>query len=658
MGGVMGISMNGPSGIDTGYIIDSLVSIERSRIVQVEQRREDYQVKIDAYSKLKSLVSTLGGKASSLIKPEGFNLFTTQSSDEDVASIKAGVGSVEGAYDLRVFHLAQAEKMISREGLVTSQTDALSSFGVTPGEFSIDGTSISIDADDTIQDLRYKINSATDAEGNKLGVTATVLKASDTDFRLVLTAGETGEQGVAYQDVTGSVLQDLGIITDPAGSKGVTSQAVQSGSDVQAAFDSLAVGESLSLSGVDRSGNAVNALFIKGAASTIDDFVTKVEDTFQGMVDASIEADGSLRVADKVAGPSQLRIDTLTIGGVDHAMSITEAGAKSAGVLTTGSNAYYSVDGISMEASENSIDGVISGVTIDMHKADPTTSVKLEMTRDYDAIVSEVQGMFDAFNDIVAFSREQTKWSNPNDEESVKGDLAGDMTVRSIVSQFRSIIQGSVSAFDTSYQSLSMLGVKTDTQTGEINVDKEKFREALEQNFDEVIKVFNTVGYSDNSNVIMGRYTADTQTGNYTLEEVDADHLRIRRDGEADWYSSDARRGDVITFSDGPAEGLSMAAPAGSLGAGASFVFAKGFAEQLKELSDEMTDGGEGLIHLRQESWRRSIDRVEDRIDRMERSVETYRLRLVNQFSAMEQTLSELQSQSGNMLSAMGFYSG
>jgi flagellar capping protein FliD len=650
----MGISMNGPSGIDTSYIIDSLVQMEQAKVLRVEQRRDAYQVKIDAYSSLRSHISTLSSKASALVKPEGFNLFTTATSDESLATFKAGVGSTEGSYNLRVYQLAQAEKMISTDGMITSQTAALSTLGVTPGEISIDGASVTIDADDTIQDLRYKINSATDSDGNKLNVSATVLKASDTNFRLVLTARDTGAQGAAYQDVTGSVLQDLGIITDAAGGKGITTQALQSTSSVQASFDGLAVGDSIALSGFDREGNEKSMLFVKGSASTVDDMLAEIETTFNGMVNASIEADGTLRVVDKVAGPSQMRISSMTVGGVDQGVSIAEAGSKGAGVLSVGTDAYYSIDGIMMESTANTVDGVISGVTIDMHKADSQTDVKLEMNRDYDAIVDKVAEMFDAFNEIVSFAREKTRWSDPEDEETTKGALAGDMTVRTIVSQFRGIIQNRISAFDTPYESLSMLGVKTDTQTGEMKLDKDAFRTALETDFDEVIKVFNTVGYAEDSGVVMGRYTETTETGRYTMEEVDADHLRIQREGETDWYVSDVRRGDVVSFSSGPAAGLSVAAPSGSLGAGTSFVFSKGFAEQIQALADDLSDGGEGLVHLRQESWRRSIDRIDDRIDRMERSIETYRLRLVNEFSAMEQTLSELNSQSGNMLSTLG----
>ncbi len=57
---------------------------------------------------------------------------------------------------------------------------------------------------------------------------------------------------------------------------------------------------------------------------------------------------------------------------------------------------------------------------------------------------------------------------------------------------------------------------------------------------------------------------------------------------------------------------------------------------------------------MRQESWRKSIKYSDERITNLEDRIEKYRLRLVKQFSNMEQAMSLLQSQSSNMLSSLG----
>jgi flagellar capping protein FliD len=656
----MGISMNGPSGINTASLIDQLVSLEQTKITAVQTKIDDYQVKIDAYSKLKGYINALGTSALSLNNDEDFNLFTASSSDEDIVTLSAGVGAVEGAYDISVFQIASSEKMISTDSLINSQSASLSSLGITPGDISINGVSITIDNDDTIQDLRMKINNAVTSEGDKIGVTATVLKVSDTNYRLLLTSSEKGDEGAEYEDISGSVLQDLGIITDAIGTKGNTYQKLESDIDLLAAFNALAVGETVEFGGMDRNGNAISGMFIKGASSSIDDLISEINDTFHGMADVSVDGvSGKLVMVDKTAGSSRLSVSSFSAGATAVDMNITEAGREGAGVLTAGRDSFYAVDGILMQADTDSPEGVIADVTLELHKAVVGDTVRVEMSRNFDGITEKVKDFFNNYNAIVRYVNEQTVYNvKENDDDRTvitKGDLAADMTVRNIVGQIRSVFQQQFSTTGGSFNNLALIGISTDTKTGELKIDEDEFEDALKEDFNGVMGLFSTRGYSENANISLGRFTTDTTGGRYEIEELDPEHLRIRLDGETEWFTSNARVGDVVTFGDGPAKGLSVAAASGVIGAGEYFTFSKGIADQIQEMSNELTDGRDGLIALRQETWNGSIDRSEERILRLEASIEDYRLRLIKQFSKMEQNLNTLQSQSSNMMSALGY---
>ncbi|MBN1306597.1 MAG: hypothetical protein JXA18_01670, partial [Chitinispirillaceae bacterium] len=207
----MGISINGPSGIDTQYIIDSLVELERVKVTTVEKQKNAYQLKIDAFSKFKTLLTDLRTRATALSKLGSFDLFTTSSTNEKIATITAGTGSVDATYDVQVFQLAGNEKMISADGLISDQNASLQSLGIGTGVISVDGVEIEIDDNDSLQDLRQKINSATDEDGQRIGVSASVLKIAEGNYRLVITSKESGGAGIAYSDVSGTTLQELGI---------------------------------------------------------------------------------------------------------------------------------------------------------------------------------------------------------------------------------------------------------------------------------------------------------------------------------------------------------------------------------------------------------------------------------------------------------------
>jgi len=79
--------------------------------------------------------------------------------------------------------------------------------GAASVQYTAQGATLSVSADQSLNDVASAINGATYADGN--GVTATVV-----DNQLILAAAQTGTQhGVSASDATGSVLQSLGVTT-------------------------------------------------------------------------------------------------------------------------------------------------------------------------------------------------------------------------------------------------------------------------------------------------------------------------------------------------------------------------------------------------------------------------------------------------------------
>jgi flagellar capping protein FliD len=651
-----GISINGPSGIDTASLVEQLTALEQERVTVIEKEKTKYQVQIDAYSKLKSTLSTLASKAAALKTAGAFDVFKSVSTNEKIVTLKGDVGATEAMYDIGVHQLARNEKMISKDNQITDQGASLSSQGITVGDISIEGTTITVDANDTIQDLRMKINAATDADGKKLNVSASVLKVSSTDFRLVLTSKNTGSAGIDYQDVSGTTFFDLGIITgNGANNKGNVAQVLESQADIETVFNGLAAGDSLKYSGTDRDGNTVTHTYIKPAANTsIDDFLAQIKKSFHEMADVTLDT-GRLVITDKVQGTSQLTMSTLTIAGTDYAVDTTVVGDEGAGVLSIGKDAFFNVDGLSLVSTDNEAEGVIAGVTVQLHKASVDETVQTSLTRDTEAIEKKVKDLLDAYNELAKFVANNTKMADPSVKDSKAGDLAGDMTAKTILDQVRNALKLAMPQFGGSYNSLTMFGVKSDAQSGEMSLDSAQFSKALNGNFDEVVRFFVTTGISDNKNIALGRFTKDTQSGNYSLQEPDASHFQIQFGSDPTWYVSDARSGDIVTFSSGPANGLSITAAAGTIGAGsATFTFAKGLGDRISELIDGLNDPGNGMITQHQSSLQDSIKSTNDRIGVMQKRVNDYHDRLVMQFTAMEQAMQAMRNQQANMLSALG----
>jgi flagellar capping protein FliD len=200
-----------------------------------------------------------------------------------------------------------------------------------------------------------------------------------------------------------------------------------------------------------------------------------------------------------------------------------------------------------------------------------------------------------------------------------------------------------------------MAGVKSDAQTGEMSIDSTMFETALSKNFDEFERMFVTTGISDNKTVALGRSTNTTQSGKYTLRETDAFHLQIQLTTDSTWYTSDARTGDIVTFSDGPAKGLTITSPVGVLGGiDTAFSFSRGLGDKLGDMVTLINDPASGTISTHQDSLRTLIKHTDDRVTKMQTSVDDYRIRLQKQFAAMEQALQNMKSQYAKMASALG----
>ncbi len=646
----------GMSGINSKQIIQQLVQLEYSQRIQPKiSQKNTYQNKIDAYSKLQSLISKIGTKGNELSRASAFSLYTETSSDESIATISAGTGSEPGSYEISSYHLAQSEKMITGDGLITDQNASLSSLGITTGTIAIDGTELTIDNDDTIKDLRDKINNATDSNGEKLNVNASILQLSDTNYRMVLTAKETGADGVSYEDISGSTLQDLGIIQNAAGDKGNVTQTITSDNDLSAVFSGLADGETISYSGTDHKGETVQGTFTKTSSSTMDDLRADVEETFHGMVTTSINAGGQLVVTDAITGESQLSIDSFNAGGSDHAFSTTTTGLQGSGVLRTGTDAYMSIDGIMLQNSTNEIDSVISDATISLNGTSYDNSTQVSVTRDKEAIAGKVKELLNAYNSLIDFKDNKANYGDPEAENNTQGVLAGDMTLDTVISRLRTAFQNRFDVLDDSYSTLTSIGIETDYNTGKLELDEDKFDEALTDNFSEVVELFITKGTSDNANISYGRSKEATESHTYELRETaDDQQIELRIQGESTWYTSDTRVGDIVAFSDGPAQGLSITAPAGSIADGttSTFSLSKGLGAMIDDITDRMTSADNGIISNRQDTLRSNMERIEDRISQLEDRISSYEERLVKQFTAMEQNIAELQSQGTSLSNA------
>ncbi len=163
----------------------------------------------------------------------------------------------------------------------------------------------------------------------------------------------------------------------------------------------------------------------------------------------------------------------------------------SAGTFTetqAAANAELSINGIAVERSTNEIDDLIEGMTITLKSAEPSESVSVTSSKNYNGLTGKLNDFVEKYNALVDTLKEQTAY---NAATGQKGTLLGDSTVSRINLSLSRMIYESVDGVDSSVNSLSRLGIEMD-DSGHLSLDTGKLTSAMEEHPDDVARFFSS----------------------------------------------------------------------------------------------------------------------------------------------------------------------
>ena len=178
-----------------------------------------------------------------------------------------------------------------------------------------------------------------------------------------------------------------------------------------------------------------------------------------------------------------LTADELGSAGAITATETFDAGSTALGLADINNSAALDaeviVDGMTITRSANEIDDIIQGVTLNLKDAD-ATKYTLDVGRDDSAIVASVNSFIKAYNSAM------DKLESLHKEG---GALEGDNTIISIQSQLRDTLNASV---DTggAFGYLAELGITTNTSSGDLELDEDTLKDAMDEDFEAVANVF------------------------------------------------------------------------------------------------------------------------------------------------------------------------
>ncbi|MEZ5931400.1 MAG: flagellar filament capping protein FliD [Alphaproteobacteria bacterium] len=266
------------SGIDAAGAVDGIMAARRIPIDSIEQRISDNDAKIailgDIEALTRNLLDAVDGLSGKVSFDGSSDIFETKSvfasSRRSDAQSPSAAAEILGAsttnraqatgHTIEVVQVASAHKIAS-DSIAGTTGDPLG----LQGTFEINGVAISIGTDDSLLDLRDRINSANRGD-NASGVTASIITISANEHILTLTADETGtDAAITLTDSGGvaapgddEILLGLGIIDSGSAIK----NQLQAANNAQIRVDGLEA-----IGGVD---------VIERQTNTIDDVLDGV----------------------------------------------------------------------------------------------------------------------------------------------------------------------------------------------------------------------------------------------------------------------------------------------------------------------------------------------------------------------------------------------
>lgn len=290
----------------------------------------------------------------------------------------------------------------------------------------------------------------------------------------------------------------------------------------------IAVGDTISLSGTDHDGNAVTATYtIANVADPVSTLLTAIQNMFKSVdatntVVATVNGSGKIVVTDDWGGDSQITLNITANNNISNAtLDFGTATATTEGYsmqTTAGQDAKLKINGVNVIRSSNSIDDVISGVTINLARVESGSTVDVNISRDTDNIKNSVNAFITQYNSTIDFINKEFKF---NEDLDKAGILSGETTLSSIKTSIQSIITGTISLLPAGENAISLIGITSDSD-GKLTLKDTTFLAKINSDFNAVKRMFIAEGTASNSEVTYIGHTKRTSAGNYNVNITQA----------------------------------------------------------------------------------------------------------------------------------------
>lgn len=203
-------------------------------------------------------------------------------------------------------------------------------------------------------------------------------------------------------------------------------------------------------------------------------------------VQASVIADGSgARLVLKGPSGASSAFVVTADGDPGLARFVHQPGTSAMTAATSARDASVVVDGVAVTRPTNNFSDLIDGVTLDLRRAAPGTTVTIAATRDADGLKTATRDLVAALGELNTLTAGLVKAGNDSGDA---GALAGDGTMRRLRGQLASLTSAPVATGSAKVTRLADLGVTT-LRDGSLAIDDARLAAAVASAPDAVEKL-------------------------------------------------------------------------------------------------------------------------------------------------------------------------
>lgn len=317
---------------------------------------------------------------------------------------------------------------------------------------------------------------------------------------------------------------------------GITATSAAANNTFNVEVANIAVAQSLaSAAGVFSSTQdavGLGALSITDGSQTVSVTIDQTNNTLSGLRDAINASDANVNASIINDGAGYRLVLQATKTGLANAITVT-ATSDSDGNLTDANNlsrfvssnltetiaaadAAFSINGLDITSSLNTVDNAIEGVTLTLKAATDVGEVALVSINDNTAgIVGAINTFKDGYNDLIKAINDLTSYNADLGRGSV---LTGDPGIRSLGQKLRTMLNTQVENVSSNVGSLAELGITTDVKDGTLSINTTTLNGFIASDPLDVASIFASLARPTNESVEFVSSGPKTLVGDYAVD--------------------------------------------------------------------------------------------------------------------------------------------